>query len=109
VVSWTTDNCESLDVPDVPAHAVRLADGTLMLADGDAPRNYAMFGADFSSLQRNCGVTLASDDDSTAQTFDNQEWIHSVYREGGVVHALIHNEFHDPIAPTALRAPFPIW
>src|SRR5262249_45967970 len=27
------------------------------------------------------------------------EWIHSVYREGGVVHALIHNEFHDPIAP----------
>jgi Bacterial Ig-like domain (group 2) len=99
VFSWTTDSCESLDVPDVPAHAVRLADGTLMLADGDAPRNYAMFGADFSSLQRNCSVTLASDDDSTAQSFDNQEWIHSVYREGSVIHALIHNEFHDPIAP----------
>ena len=93
-----TDNCESLDVPDVPAHAVRLSDGTLMLIDGDAPRNYAMFGADFSSLQRNCGVSLASDDDPTAQSFDNQEWIHSVYREGSVIHALIHNEYHDPIS-----------
>lgn len=37
VFSWATDSCESLDVPDVPAHAVHLADGTLMLADGDAP------------------------------------------------------------------------
>src|SRR5262249_32096385 len=48
VFNWATDSCEPLDVPDVPAHAVRLADGTLMLADGDAPRNYGMFGADFS-------------------------------------------------------------
>jgi len=69
-----------------------------MLADSDAPRNYAMFGADFSSLQRNCSVTLASADDSTAQSFDNQEWIHSVYREGSEIHALIHNEYHDPIS-----------
>src|SRR5262249_2913854 len=99
VFTWVTDSCESLDVPDVPAHAVRLADGTLTLADGDAPRNYAMFGADFSSLHRNCGVALASDDDATGQSYDNQEWIHSVYREGSIIHALIHNEYHDPVSP----------
>jgi len=100
VFRYTSDSCELLDVPDVPAHAVRLADGTLMLADGDAPRNFAMFGADFSSLKRDCAApTLVSDDDHNPDTYDNQEWIHSVYRVGGVIHALIHNEFHDPIAP----------
>jgi len=99
VFSSTTDSCEPLDVPDTPAHAVRLADGSLMLEDGDAPRNYAMFGANFSTLKRSCTPTLASDDLPTADSFDNQEWIESVYSDGTVIHGLIHNEFHDPIAP----------
>jgi len=99
VFSSSTDSCEPLDVPDTPAHAVRLADGSLMLEDGDAPRNYAMFGTNFSTLKRSCTPTLASDDLPTADSFDNQEWIQSVYSDGTVIHGLIHNEFHDPIAP----------
>jgi hypothetical protein len=100
VFSYATDSCEVLDVPDTPAHAVRFADGSLLLADGDAPHNYAMFGADFSTLKRSCTAPiLVSDDLPTPDRFDNQEWIHSVYFDGTVVHALIHNEFHDPIAP----------
>jgi len=100
VFSHSTDSCEPLDVPDTPAHAVRLPDGTLMLEDGDAPRNYAMFGPDFSTLQKSCTAPiLVSDDLPTADTFDNQEWIESVYRADNVTHGLIHNEFHDPIAP----------
>jgi hypothetical protein len=100
VFNHSTDTCEPLDVPDTPAHAVRLPDGTLMLEDGDAPRNYAMFGADFSTLHRSCvAPILVSDDLPTADTFDNQEWVESVYRVGSVIHGLIHNEFHDPIAP----------
>jgi len=100
VFNHSTDSCEPLDVPDTPAHAVRLPDGTLMLDDGDAPRVYAMFGPDFSTLQKSCTAPiLVSDDLPTADTFDNQEWIESVYRVGNVIHGLIHNEFHDPIAP----------
>ena len=100
VFNHTTDSCEPLDVPDTPAHAVRLPDNSLMLEDGDAPRNYAMFGADFSTLHRSCAAPiLVSDDLTTADTFDNQEWIESVYRVGNTIHGLIHNEFHDPIAP----------
>jgi len=100
VFNHTADSCEPLDVPDTPAHAVRLADGSLMLEDGDAPRNYAMFGQDFSTLHKRCTAPiLISDDLTTASSFDNQEWIESVYREGTFVHGLIHNEFHDPIAP----------
>jgi hypothetical protein len=100
VFAWLTDRCEDLDVPDVPAHAVRLADDSLVLIAGDAPRYYASFGADFSSLQRSCAQTaLVSGDNYYPESYDNWEWLHSVYREGGVIHALIHNEYHDPFAP----------
>lgn len=99
VFRHSTDNCEPLDLPDVPAHAARLADGTLTLMASDAPHNYAMFGADFSSLQRSCASpALVSDDNYYPDTFDNQEWIHSIYREGSIIHALITNEYHDPFA-----------
>jgi hypothetical protein len=100
VFNHSTDSCEPQDLPDTPAHAVRLADGSLMLADGNAPRNYAMFGADFSTLRRSCTApTLVSDDLTNPDSYDNQEWILSLYRDSNLVHALIHNEYHDPIAP----------
>jgi len=62
VFNHTTDSCEPLDVPDTPAHAVRLADGSLMLEDGDAPRNYAMFGPDFSTLHKRCTAPILVSD-----------------------------------------------
>ena len=52
VFTYNTDNCYYLDVPDVPARAVRLADGTLMLVAGNDPQNYAMMLNDFSSCSR---------------------------------------------------------
>jgi len=103
VFTYNTDNCYYLDVPDVPARAVRLADGTLMLVAGNDPQNYAMFGADFSSLKKDCSTaTLLAYDDFTPQSYQNREWIDSVYRQGSVIHALVHNEYHDPIAPNCL-------
>lgn len=99
VFQWGTDRCEDLDLPDVPAHVVRLADGTLVLIDGDAPNYYASFGADFSSLQHSCvQPALVSGDNWYPETYDNWEWLHSIYRVGDTIHALIHNEYHDPIA-----------
>ena len=99
VFRWSTDRCEDLDLPDVPAHVVHLADGTLALMAADAPRNYTMFGADFSSLRRDCvKPALVSDDNYSPESYDNQEWIHSIYREGDVIHALVTNEYHDPFA-----------
>jgi hypothetical protein len=99
VFQWSTDRCEDLDLPDVPAHVVRLADSTLTLMAADAPRNYVMVGADFSSLHRVCAEpALVSGDSWYPETYDNQEWIHSIYREGDIIHALITNEYHDPVA-----------
>jgi hypothetical protein len=99
VFKYSTDHCEQFDLPDVPAHVVRLADGTLAMMAAAAPRNHIMFGADFSSLHRDCTEAgLVSDDNYYPDTYDNQEWIHSIYREGGVIHGLVTNEYHDPFA-----------
>src|SRR5258705_6396387 len=56
---WTTDRCNDLDLPDVYAHAIRTAAG-LVLISGNAPDNYAMFGADFTSLARSCTPVMGS-------------------------------------------------
>lgn len=100
VFSSATDACEPLDVPDNPAHFIRLPDGSLFLDDSDAPHFYGTFGSTFGTLQHSCiAPILISDDLSTAETFDNYEWVESAYMAGSVIHGLIHNEFHDPIAP----------
>ena len=99
VFAWSTDHCNDYDLPDVPAHVVRVADGSLVLMASDAPKNYVMVGSDFSSLHRICSQpALISGDNYYPETYDNQEWIHSIYRQGAVIHALITNEYHDPFA-----------
>ncbi|MBI4540973.1 MAG: hypothetical protein HY704_15835 [Gemmatimonadetes bacterium] len=98
VLDYSRAACEAFDVPDVYAHAVRAPDGILILVSGNAPRNFWSFGSGFNSLARSCRPVLVSGDDPTAQSFDNHEWITSVYREGNVIHALVHNEYHDPVA-----------
>jgi hypothetical protein len=103
VFDWSEDRCEDLDLPDTHTRVVRAEDGSLVLFNGDAPRNYVSRGADFDSLRRDCSQpVLSSRDLPTAETFENQEWLWTVYREGSTWHGLIHNEFHDPIASTCM-------
>lgn len=99
VFSWRGDRCEGLDVPDVPARAVRRR-GEIVLISGNAPRNYLSYGPGFDNLKRSCTPVLISPDDWNADSFRNQWWISSVYSEDGdTIHALLHNEYHDPVAP----------
>ena len=97
----TSDRCEELDVPDGPARFVRAEDGSLVLFSGNAPRYYVSRGAEFGKFTRECSQpALASADRRTADSYENWEWVWSVYREGGSWHVLVHNEFHDAVAPT---------
>jgi len=101
VFDWTTDRCEDYDVPDGPARFVRASDGSLVLFSGNAPRYYASRGSGFNSMQRDCTApVLVSTLRDTPESYENVEWIWSVYREGSSWHALVHNEFHDAVAPT---------
>jgi hypothetical protein len=101
VFDWTTDRCENLHLPDQPARFVRAADGELVLFDANAPTYYVSRGADFDSLVPVCDPpALVSADLQRPESYENWEWIWAVYREGTSWHALIHNEFHDAVAPT---------
>jgi hypothetical protein len=101
VIDWTTDRCEDLDVPDGPARFVRAQDNSLVLFSGNAPRYYVSRGAGFGSLARDCSQSvLVSKDLPTAESYENYEWPWAIYRDGASWHALVHNEFHDPVAAT---------
>jgi len=101
VFRWTTDRCEDGDTLDQPARFVRAEDGSLVLVQGNAPRVYISRGADFNSLKRDCRQSaLISVVRPTPESYENMEWLWAVYREGDRWHALIHNEFHDPVAST---------
>jgi len=103
VFRYATDRCESTDTPDGPSRAVRAEDGSLVLFAGNGPRTFVSRGADFSSLRRDCSrPVLESADRRTAESYENQEWIWAVYREGSRWHAFISNEFHDTVSSTCL-------
>lgn len=99
VFDASRSGCAPLDLPDVPARAFRRP-GTaqIVLVAGNAPVNFLSEGPSFDALARNCSTpALISADDHTPQAFANQEWLISPYVDGSVVHALVHNEFHDPV------------
>jgi hypothetical protein len=100
VFDWTEHRCEDLDVPDGPTRVVRAGNAELVLFSGNAPRYYVSRGSTFDTLQRQCSSpALTSLDDRTPQSYQNWEWLWSVHRDGSTWHALIHNEFHDTVAP----------
>jgi len=107
VFAWSTDRCEDLDIPDAPAHAARLADGSLLLVGGHESANYVMTGTDFSSLRRRCSPAMTSHNDPYPESFDNNEWLSAIYRDGEVIYALIHNEYHDPFTSNCISASWP--
>ena len=101
VLDGTTERCEELDVADGPPRFVRAEDGSLVMFSGNAPRYYVSRGAGFGKFTRDCsGPALVSADRRTADSYENWEWVWSVYREGSSWHVLVHNEFHDAIAAT---------
>ena len=78
---------------------MRLSDSSILLIAGAAPFNFADVGPDFWSLKRRCAPTLVSGNSPLASTYQNWEWIYAMYNDGATIHALVHNEFHDPIPP----------
>ena len=98
VIAYSDDRCPDQETPDGPPRFVRAEDGSLAMFDG---RSYINRGADFWSLQRDCSTpALLMALKPTAESYENSEMLWAVYREGSLWHALIHNEFHDPVAST---------
>jgi hypothetical protein len=102
VFQYTIDPCMEGDYPDAPARAVRLSDSSLLLSAAHDQFWFMSFGADFYSLKRACVPAWVSIDNWTASSFTNRQWIFSLYNDGSTIHALVHNEYHDPVATYCL-------
>jgi hypothetical protein len=105
VFDYSRDTCRravGYDLPDTPARAVRTPDGNIVLVSSGPPYNFLMYGPNFDELQHSCEPAFITGDSPDAFTFDNQSWLISLYRQGDTIHALVHNEYHDPYAANCL-------
>lgn len=100
VFDYLEEACATLDLPDVQAHAFRDEKGKIVLVSGNAPNNYWSKGPGFNQLARVCTSVLRSPDEWDFDEYKPMQWIASAYTEDGKkVHALVHNEYHDPHSP----------
>jgi hypothetical protein len=94
VFNWTTDRCEDLDIPDLPARAFRSADGRVQLISAHFI-NRRFVGSDLDHLLHPCSVVLGSDFNPDPAAFDDHEWIAATYTpDGNTIYALVHDEYH---------------
>ena len=90
VFDWSSDRCETEDIPDLPARAFRDADGNVQLIAS----NRRMIGSDLDSLVRDCSLTMGSDVDPNPAHHNDWELLHALYTtDGQNIHALVHNEY----------------
>jgi hypothetical protein len=93
VFDWTTDKCESEDIPDLPARAFRDNNGKVQLI-ATHYKNRRMIGDDLDSVEKDCNIIMDSDQDPDPAMYNDSEWINATYTpDGETVYALIHNEY----------------
>jgi hypothetical protein len=87
------------DIYDFPVRFTHAADGSIIMTSTNGPKNYLSFGSTIDNTVRNCTPVLTGPQNPKPDNFDNWYWINAIYREGTTIHALIHNEYHDPVNP----------
>src|SRR5262245_14239830 len=75
---WTTDRCEDLDIPDLPARVFRDATGQVELISAHYI-NRRFIGSDLDHLRHSCDVVMSSDMNPDPAAFDDHEWIASTW------------------------------
>ena len=85
--------CNAADIPDAPARAVRLADGTVQLYAADQ-HNRLNSGAGLLQLHHDCTSVLEGGGKNDPAAFDDRAWLASPWtRDGRTIWAIVHNEF----------------
>ena len=86
--------CEGRDLPDTPARAIRLANGTVQLYATDR-ENRVNAGPDLLHLRHGCSVVLRGAGNDDPGAYDDRAWIASPWTsDGRTIWAVLHNEFH---------------
>jgi hypothetical protein len=93
VFDWSRMACEPNHYPDAPTRAFRDSEGRVQLIMS-APTNRRMIGPNLNHLRPSCDPIMYSHLDARPASFDDREWIASLYtRDGRQIFALIHNEY----------------
>jgi hypothetical protein len=83
-----------MDIPDAPARAVRLADGTVQLYATDS-RNRVESGPGLLALRHGCASLLKGAGNDDPGAYDDRAWLASPWSpDGQTIWAVMHNEFH---------------
>lgn len=92
------------DHSDQPAHAFRDYNGQVhMLAS--SRQNFLLLGPSLNQVaRRGCEHTVVSNGSSAPETFDQFQWLMSVYTDDGrTVYGLTHHEFHGDLTVPECR------
>jgi hypothetical protein len=93
VFDWTTDSCESDDIPDLPARAFRDATGQVQMIATHWV-NHRARGFDLNGVRHECATLIASQRNSSPSAYDDLQWLASPYTiDGKTVYALMHMEY----------------
>lgn len=93
VFDYSSDKCNTIDIPDAPARAFRDAGGTINLIASHYT-TWRMTGTNFTSLSKDCTPVMTSHQDTDPANFNDNEWIVAPYTTDGInIHALVHNEY----------------
>lgn len=99
VYDWSTQRCETQDVPDAPIRAVRLADGSILAIDS-AVDTRLFLGPDLDHLRHDCTVVYKSEHNPDPSKYADRTWIASLWTDDGkTIYGLDHNEYHADLHP----------
>lgn len=92
-------SCDSRDIPDTPARAVRIESGGVQLYATNRD-NRLDTGPDLLHLEHRCPVVFRGGGKDDPAAYDDRAWIASPWTtDGRTIWAVIHNEFHGELRP----------
>jgi hypothetical protein len=93
VFHTSSQGCERDDIPDAPARALRLADGSVAMIAANQ-KNRVLRGPNLLSLRPDCTVVLTGRWDADPAAYDDRLWLASTWTGDGTnVIALVHSEY----------------
>lgn len=106
VFDWSTDRCEELDIPDLPARAFRDQNGQVhLISSHTSVRRF--LGPALNDVTHDCTVVMTPHFDADPSMFNDVEWIGATYTEdGSTIYAIVHNEFQGWSHPGYCSTPF---
>jgi len=104
VYDWSSDRCEYESVADLAMYPWKDNEGRIHFILPNSAGSYQMVGTDFSNLELQCQSPVSvSHGNPDPAMYDSHEWMGGKWfdSETGIIHALVHNEYHAREYPTS--------